>query len=117
MSATTKGATQSRADVRASAPWSTTYAPPAQLPGRVQIRLQQRRPFAIRRHASRTMRRVAVLMLGDLFAVATICLTLASVAAGLRLLPHPSPIPWGIDVVLRITPHYIAFAAVLALVT
>ena len=115
MSAKVRGATQSRADTRV--PRGTTYAPPVQIPGRVQTRLQQRRPFAIRRHASRTMRRVAVLVLGDLFAVATTCLTLAAIAAALRLLPHPTPIPWGIDVVLSIKPEYIAFAAVLALLT
>jgi exopolysaccharide biosynthesis polyprenyl glycosylphosphotransferase len=115
MSPGTTGVARGRADTRAS--WGTTYAPPAQLPGRVQTRLQQRRPFAIRRHASRTMRRVVVLVLGDLFAVATTCLALASIAAALRLLPHPSPIPWGIDVVLSIKPHVVALATGLALLT
>ena len=115
MSPSVRGAVQSRVDSRA--PRSTTYAPPAQLPGRVQTRLQQRRPFAIRRHASRTLRRVAVLILGDLFAVGTTCLTLVAVASALRLLPHPSPIPWGIDVVLGMKPHIMGFATILALLT
>jgi exopolysaccharide biosynthesis polyprenyl glycosylphosphotransferase len=46
--------------------------PPRRVPRRVQTRLQQRRPVAVRRHASRTAIRMLIALAGDVLAVGTV---------------------------------------------
>ena len=50
---------------------------------RIQTRLQQRRPTVVRRHASRTLKRLAVVVLGDLLALATALVVFAATAESL----------------------------------
>src|SRR4051812_37872979 len=81
MSPSSTSAPLKRVSGRVSRRYRPELAPDVEsTPGLVQTRLQQRRPFAIRRHAIRTVRRVALLMLGDLAATALTCVALGFVA-------------------------------------
>jgi exopolysaccharide biosynthesis polyprenyl glycosylphosphotransferase len=92
-------------------------ARPAQHPGVVHTRLQQRRPIAVRRHAVRTLGRLGAVLLGDLAAIAATVAVAQLLGLLATRLPHTLATLLELPLASVPVPHFTAAVLVALVVT